>query len=88
MAQVKVALSLSPPTVDDLGYITGRMGISRSALVDSLLAEALPVMRKLLEQVPYSPTPVDVVRARGQSQQIVEERLQELQAIANDLFSQ
>lgn len=88
MARLKIALSLSPGVVTDLDYISGRLGISRSALVDNLLTESLPVMRKLFEQIPYSPNQLDVVRARGQSQAIVEERIQELQAIANDLFSQ
>ena len=88
MSKLKVALSLSPGVVTDLDYISGRLGISRSALVDNILTESLPVMRKLFEQVPYSPTPVDVVRARGESAVIVQDRINELQALANDLFAQ
>lgn len=88
MAKLKIALSLSPGVVDNLDYISGRLGISRSALVDNLLTESLPVMRKLFEQVPYSPTPVDVVRARGESAAIVQDRIDQLQALADDLFAQ
>lgn len=83
----KVSMALDPIVVSDLAYITSRMGVSRSALVNNLLAESIPVMRKLLEQVPLSPTPADVVRARGDSARIVEERISELQGIADDLFS-
>lgn len=84
----KVSLALGPEVVIDLDYVAKRMGVSRSALVNGLLLEAVPHMRKLLEQIPLSPTPADVVRFRGESAKVVEERLAELQGIANDLFSQ
>jgi hypothetical protein len=83
----KVSLALDPVVVSDLAYITARMGVSRSALVNNMLAEAVPIMRNLLEQVPLSPTPADVVRCRGESMKIVDERIAELQGIADDLFS-
>jgi hypothetical protein len=83
----KVSLALDPVVVSDLAYITDRMGVSRSALVNNLLAESVPIMRKLLEQVPLSPSPADVVRARGESMKIVDDRIAELQGIADDLFS-
>ena len=84
----KVSMALTPSIVDDLDYVSGRLGVSRSALVNSLLAEAIPPMRELLERIPLSPTPADVVRFRGESAKIVEERLTELQGIAHDLFSE
>lgn len=83
----KVSLALSPENVDDADYVAGRLGVSRSALVNALLGEALPDMRKLFEQVPISPTPNDLVRFRGESAKLVEERIGQLQGIANDLFS-
>lgn len=83
----KVSLALDPGVVLDLGYLTGRLGISRSALVNNLLAEAVPAMRKLLEQIPLSPTPADAIRFRGESIKIVDERITELRGIADDLFS-
>jgi hypothetical protein len=83
----KVSLALDPTVVEDLDYVGGRLGVSRSAMVNQLLLEAVPVMRKLLQQVPLSPTPTDAVRFRGESAKIVEERLAELQGIAHDLFS-
>lgn len=83
----KVSLALSQPIVDDLDYVSGRLGVSRSALVNSMLTEAIPTMRKMLEQIPLSPTPADVVRFRGESAKIVEDRLADLQGIAHDLLS-
>lgn len=83
----KVSLALDPAVVTDLAYITARMGVSRSALVNHLLGESIPTMRKLLEQVPLSPTPADTVRFRGESAVIVQERIADLQGIADDLFS-
>lgn len=85
--QRKVSLALDPDLVDTLDYIAGRMGISRSALAGHLLGEVAGTMRELLEQVPLSPTPADVVRLRGESAKIVEDRINELHGIANDLFS-
>ena len=84
----KVSLALAPSVVDDLDYVSGRLGVSRSALASELLGEVGSQMRKLLEQVPLSPTPADVVRFRGESAKLVEERINELRGISNDLFSQ
>lgn len=83
----KVSLALAPEVVDDLGYVAGRLGVSRSALSSDLLGEAVGSMRKLLEQVPINPTPADSVRFRGESAKLVEERINELRGIADDLFS-
>jgi hypothetical protein len=83
----KVSLALDPVVVSDLGYIATRLGVSRSALVNNLLTESIPTMRKFLEQVPLSPTPADAVRFRGESAAIVQERIADLQGIADDLFS-
>lgn len=83
----KVSLALSPEHVDDVDYVAGRLGVSRSALVNFLLGEAMPDMRKLFEQVPLAPTPNDMLRFRGESAKLVEERIGQLQGIADDLLS-
>lgn len=83
----KVSLALDPAVVSDLVYIATRLGVSRSALVNNLLTESVPTMRKFMEQVPLSPTPADAVRFRGESAVIVQDRIAELQGIADDLFS-
>lgn len=83
----KVSLALSPQVADDLSYVAERLGVSRSALCNDVLGEAASGMRKLLEQVPINPTPADVLRSRGESAKVVEERINELRGIADDLFS-
>lgn len=88
MATKKVSLSLESTSVDDLDYITGRMGISRSALVSQLLIEALPAMRQVIDLIPASPTPADVVRYRGESTAIIQDRLESVRRATDDLFSE
>lgn len=88
MATRKVSLSLEESTVDDLDYVTRRMGISRSALVSQLLLEALPSVRQVIELIPDSPTAADVVRYRGESKAIVQSRLESARRATDDLFSE
>lgn len=83
----KVSLALAPCLLSDLDYISGRLGISRSALVNSLLIQGIAPMRKLLGQIPLSPTPADIVRFRGDSAKVVAERLSALEGAADDLFT-
>jgi metal-responsive CopG/Arc/MetJ family transcriptional regulator len=83
----KISVSLSATVVDDLDFISARMGVSRSAIISELLSDALRDTRRLFEMLPVSPTPADVVRMRGESEEGVRQRLASLQGIANDLFS-
>lgn len=87
MATKKVSLSLDEVLVEDLDFISKRMGISRSSLVSELLAEALPGIRKVIALIPESPTPADVVRYRGESVAIIQERLESARRSVDDLFS-
>jgi hypothetical protein len=83
----KVTLSIPPQLVDDLDYISGRVGISRSALITSLMSEPAHDLRGLVESVPENPTPEEVVRLRGKSRALVEERVSGLLRMSDDLFS-
>lgn len=49
-------------TYDQLAYITGRMGVSRSELVRDLLAEPIALMTKWVQSVPDEPTRADAER--------------------------
>jgi hypothetical protein len=86
MATKKVSLSIDESQVNDLDHISTRMGISRSALVSQLLAEALPSIRKVIDLIPPSPTAADLVRLRGESAVIVEERMESVRRATSDLF--
>lgn len=83
----KISVTVSPEVLADLDHVTKRLGVSRSALVSGLLGDLLPDMRSVLDAVPLSPEPLDVVRFRGASAGIVRKRLEELQEIDSDLFS-
>ena len=83
----KISVSLSGSLVDDLDYISARMGVSRSAIISEFMADALSEARRGFELVPPNPTPADVVRMRGESEEVIRQRLASLQGIADDLFS-
>lgn len=84
----KISITVSPDLVSDLDFLSQRTGVSRSALITSLLAEAVPEMRKFLEQLPMHPEPADVVRFRGESEAVVRARIEDLKGLADDVFSQ
>ena len=84
----KISITLTPELLDDLAYLVSRTGVSRSALISSLLEEAVPSMRRVMEQIPVNPTPADVVRFRGASAEIVRERLETIRSLDDDLFAQ
>lgn len=84
----KVSLSLDATLVSNLDYLSARMSVSRSALVTQLLLDGVAHMRRLVEVIPPNPTPADLVRMRGESVEEVRARIQQLQALENDLFSE
>jgi len=86
-SQQKISVTVSPELVANLDYVSGRLGVSRSALLSQLLVAPVADMRALLEAVPLDPTPADMVRYRGASAEIVKDRLLNLQGIADDLLS-
>lgn len=83
----KISISIPDALVLDLDYLAMRTGTSRSAIISEFLADGALQARKLLELIPPSPTPADLVRMRGQSEAVVRERLSSLQGMADDLFS-
>lgn len=83
----KISITIPPELLVDLDYVSGRLGVSRSALIAEVLPDALGVMRKLLEQVPLNPTPEDVRRFRGESAEIVKQKIESIRGMSDDLFS-
>ena len=83
----KISVTLPPQLVDDLDYISRRLGVSRSALIGQILPEGIGLMRSLLVDVPENPTPEDVVRFRGASADEIRQRIDGLKGLADDLFS-
>jgi hypothetical protein len=83
----KFSVSLPPQLVEDLDYLSSRMGVTRSALIASLMAEPTHDLREMVEMIPENPTPADVLRLRGRSESIVNQRVESLRRLSNDLFS-
>lgn len=83
----KISITISPEVLDDLDYVSGRLSISRSALIGSMLPDGLHALRELAEKLPINPTPEDVKRLRGESEQVVRDRIESLKGMADDLFA-
>lgn len=83
----KISVSLPSEIVDDLDYLSSRIGVSRSALIGQLMSESVPEVRRLLELVPPNPTPAELLRMRGQSEDAIRQRLQSLKGMTDDLFA-
>lgn len=80
----KISVSLPSPLLDDLQYLSARLGVSRSALITELLAEALPAVVVLLRTVPEGASPDEAKRFRGASVDIIRERVAEAQRLAEE----
>lgn len=84
---VKIAMSLPPALVEDLDYLTGRLGVSRSALAAELLTDAVSEMRRIISLIPPNPTPAELLRMRGESEALVRDRIANATRMTDDLFS-
>lgn len=87
MAVKKISVSLSEQLVDDLDYLAARVGVSRSALITEMLTDAVGEVRKILELIPPNPTPAEMLRMRGQSEEAIRSRLESIKGMTDDLFS-
>lgn len=76
----RLTISLPTEQFNDLAYISQRMGISRSAVLSQMLGEGLAHARRLVACVPEGPDDYTVSRYRGDSKEIIRERLQGLMA--------
>lgn len=83
----KISVSLPAELVADLDYLSGRMGVSRSAIIAEFMSEAVAETRRLMELVPPNPTPAEVLRMRGQSEEAIRARLESIKGMTDDLFS-
>jgi hypothetical protein len=77
----RITVSLPSDLAADLSYVHRRVGVSRSAFVAAFLEEGIRDLRALLESLPDSPTPDDVVRLRGDSVDLVNSRMQQFKQL-------
>jgi hypothetical protein len=83
----KIAMSLPPSLVDDLNYLSDRLGVSRSALAAELLGDAVTEMRRVVSLIPPNPTPADLLRMRGESEAFIRQRIASASQLTDDLFA-
>lgn len=84
----KISVTLPPETLATLDQVAGRLGVSRSALISGLLDEMLSTFRPFLDHVPLNPTEADKLRFRGESEDMIRQRLESLKGMVDDLFAQ
>jgi hypothetical protein len=84
----KISVTLPPDLVDGLDYVSGRLGVSRSALIGQILPDSIEVLRGLLVDVPENPTPEDVIQFRGASAAEIRVRIEQVKGMADDLFAE
>lgn len=83
----RVSISMPIELADDLDYISGRLGVSRSGFVSQmLLAGDIHKLRALLSHIPEQPSDGDLKRFRGDSKAYIEDALANLQAMQGGLF--
>ena len=84
----KISVSLPADVVDNLNYMSHRLGVSRSAIISEMLGESLSDAVRLVKLIPPNPTPADVLRMRGDSEELVRQRLASLASMDGDLFAE
>lgn len=85
---VRMSFTVPPEFQADLNYLSARIGVSKSALLAEMLQGPLADLRGLVESVPPNPTQGDLVRARGQSLNLVNQRVESYRRLEGDLFDE
>lgn len=83
----KLSVSIGEVNARRLSELAKYLRISRSSLVDQLLEGALSDMHSLLAALPPDPadlTDDDVLRLRGNSVPVIQERIHALQGLMSD----
>ena len=60
----RCSVSLPTTLVDDLDYVSGRLKMSRSALLSAILSEGLPHLAHIVSTLPDDPSTVTAADAR------------------------
>lgn len=83
----RCTMTLPAPLVERLDKLAALSGISRSALVSGLLEDSTAMLDAMI-QVQAVPSPEGLMRFRGESVQVVNDKLAELKRLLDDdLFS-
>lgn len=84
----RTSFTLPPDMIRNLDYVSGRLGVSRSAFLASIAGPALADVRDLLENCPGLPDAPESLRFRGESMALIRLRLDSLEKMmAGDLVT-
>lgn len=86
MAVTRLTLSLPSAIADDLTFSAARLGVSRSALVSDLLREIHTLASLLRAQ--DLPDANEAIRLRGESEEVLRERVAAIRAQLDEVDSQ
>lgn len=85
MAGKRVTFYLSPEVNESITLVSKRMGISKSILVNKLLEIPLQDLLSILAQIPEKPTGADILRFKGKSMGIVNQRVDEMREVLREI---
>ena len=88
----RTSMTLPDKLLDDLNYLSRRLGVSKSALISELLGDNLKDMRVVFETMPEDSSKItaeQLKRFRGASAQVVKDRVKQAKELGmgDDLFS-
>mgnify|MGYP007006689445 CR=1 FL=1 len=84
MSGTRVTFYLRNEVSDAVTLVSKRMGISKSILVNKLLEVPLNDLVELLAIIPEKPTGADILRFKGRSMEVVNERVQQMRDVLEE----
>jgi len=85
MAGKRVTFYMTPELNDSITLVSQRMGISKSILVNKLLEIPMQDLVAILGYVPEKPTGADILRFKGKSMDIVNQRVDEMREVLKEI---
>lgn len=85
MSGKRVTFYLTPELNDSITLVSQRMGISKSILVNKLLEVPMQDLLSILAHVPEKPSGADILRFKGKSMGIVNQRVDEMREVLREI---
>jgi hypothetical protein len=83
---VRTSFTARPELLADLDFLSARMRVSKSAIINDILGGAVAYLRALVESVPANPTREDILRMRGKSEEVIADALRQYRELDQGLF--
>lgn len=83
---VRTSFTAKPSLVADLDFLSARIGVSKSAIINDILGDAVAYLRAMVETVPENPTKEDMLRMRGKSEAVISDLLRQYRELDQGMF--